>query len=126
MRLKFRDVYRGDNRTKNFSVYIENYYRFSKYITKTSFFIAQNNVEEIFNKKTDGEIWGFELGVLPHESIELRVRYNEQYLDDNSSGQIGDSEIKRNFAGNVLIDSNYWWKKYKQWRKERAINKEGK
>jgi len=115
---RFRDVYRGENRNKNFAISLYNEYPFSKYIKKSSIFIEQKNVSELFRKKTDGQSWGFEMAVMAHRTIELRLRYREQYQDDSGDGIIGSDETKRNFSGNIIINGNYWWKKFWKWARK--------
>jgi len=124
-RLAFRDVYRGDNRNENFSLSLQSEYPFTKYVSKASFFIEQKNVSRLFVQRTDGENWGFEFELKPHETIRARLRYRESYMDDNADGAIsGSAETQRSIAANLIINGNYWWKKFVDWVKNRKKAKE--
>ena len=117
--LRFRDIYRNSNRDENFSLSLYNEYPFSDYIINSMIFIEQKNVSQLFSKMTDRENWGFEIGIKPHTSIKIGARYREQYEDKNSDNYISHNEIKRSFTVNMIINGNYWWRKFLKWRKER-------
>ena len=117
--LHFRDIYRGSNRDENFSLSLFNEYPFTDYVISSRIFIEQKNVSQLLRHKSDGENWGFEIGIKPHISVKVGIRYREQYEDKNSDNYIGHDEIKRSFTANVMVDGNYWWRKFLEWRKRR-------
>ena len=118
--LSFRDIYRGKVRDKNLYLSLENHYPFSKYNITASCFVEQNNLSDLFRRKTDGQEWGFQIELSPHESINLRGRYRENYTDQNNDNKIsGREEIKRSVSGSISVDGEYWWKKYRRWQKEK-------
>lgn len=119
--MKFRDLYREDSRDKRLGIYLENRYPWTPYIHDTKFFIEQKNVTHLFQRKTDGEQWGFSVSIWPHNTIRINLRYRETYDDANLNGEIGSGEIDRNFDGNVVIHGEYWLKKFIEWRRKKAL-----
>jgi len=106
-------------RCENFSLSLYNEYPFTDYVISSRIFIEQKNVSQLLRHKSDGENWGFEIGIKPHISVKVGIRYREQYEDKNSDNYIGYDEIKRSFTANVIVDGNYWWRKFLEWRKRR-------
>jgi len=119
---KFKDIYRENDRDKYFSLKLNIERDLFKYITKVDFFIEQNNVKHIFQKATDDESWGIEIEVQPHESIRAKARFRMIYEDENLDGLITSSEKNTNFNGSVIVDGDYWWRKYLDWRREKKAN----
>ena len=125
LRTRFRDIYREESRDKRFSVYLDNVYPFTKYLKRSSFFIDQKNVAQIFQKKTDDESWGFEVDIRPHHTVEVIGRIRVRYSDKNGDGEIGGGEVERNFGGSVVVDGNYWWREFREWYKKRRESRKG-
>ena len=122
-RSAFRDLYRDDTRDKKLNLSLENKYPFTEYLTSTQIFIEQKNVQQLLQKRTDGETWGFSIGIKPHHTMRLKVRYRERYTDDNLDGEIGDGETQRNINASLVIYGDYWFRKYIDWRRERKLAK---
>lgn len=123
LKTTFRDIYREDTRNKRLGIYLTNKYPWTPYVYSSDFFIEQKNVEHLFQKKTDGQQWGFSIQVRPHHTIRVNARYRERYDDENLDGEITSSEIERNFNGNVIIYGEYWLRKYIEWRREKRAEK---
>jgi len=117
---RYRDVQRGSIEDRLFSFAIQWNYHLVRYLEKFSFFIEHKNFEKILDRKRDGEIWGFQFVITPHKTIDISVRYREQYQDKDGNTMISSSEAKRNFSLNANVDIDYW---YKKWRKSRHSSK---
>ncbi|MCK5833958.1 hypothetical protein KAH81_09865, partial [bacterium] len=124
IRTSFRDIYRDNDRDKKFALSLDIDYPIFKYVTRTSFFIEQKNVSYLFQKKTDGESCGLGFRIKPHNTITINIRYRERYTDSDANGVIEKDETERNFDGNAIIDGNYWWKKFLEWRRKKKAEKE--
>ncbi|MCU0612468.1 MAG: hypothetical protein MUE60_11850, partial [Candidatus Eisenbacteria bacterium] len=120
LRTRFRDVTRGSFRNKLFSLSVEASLRFLSPITRAGAFIEQKNVSRLLQERTDGEIWGGEIRMLPHESTQIRVRYRERYGDSDRSASIEEDEVDRSFSASMTIDGSYWWARFQAWRENRS------
>ncbi len=123
LQTSFRDLYRDETRNKRLGIYLKNKYPWTPYIYSSDFFIEQKNVEHLFQKKTDGQQWGFSMQIRPHTTIRINVRYRERYADENLDGEITSREIDRNFNGDVVVHGDYWLRKYIEWRRKRRTEK---
>ncbi len=114
LRVRFRDVYRDAVRDENFYVSFEGH-KICDFVPDAFVFVSQKNVAELFRRKTDGEMWGSQVTIVPHRAVRLKLRYREQYDDRNSDGVIRGDEIHRNFSGSVILDGTYWWHRFLEW-----------
>lgn len=116
---RYRDVQRGDIQDRLFSFSLQWSYPLVTYLDKFSFFIEHKNFETILDRKRDGQIWGFQFTITPHKTIDISVRYREQYQDKDGNTLITGSEAKRNFSLNANVNLDYW---YKKWRKSKKTD----
>lgn len=123
IKTRFRDLYREDSRNKRFGLYLKNRYPWVPYLHSTDFFIEQKNVAHLFQRKSDGQQWGFSFQIRPHRTIRINARYRERYEDENLNGEISSSEIERNFNGNVIIQGEYWLREFIEWRRRKRAEK---
>lgn len=95
------------------TISLKSRYSFSEYLRSYSFFIDDKDFDKIFKERTDGQILGFRIYTRPHVAVDVEVRYLQQYQDKDGDGEIQDDDVERNFTLNIILDTDYWWKKYK-------------
>jgi hypothetical protein len=122
--MRFRDIYRGDERDKSFWLSLGNERRETRYRIRGSFFIEQKNVSELLRKRTHGQIWGAQFTFYPHHTARVRFRYRERSSDDDGDGLISSTEIGRNVNMSVTVDGTYWWERFQQWWEARGSKEE--
>ncbi len=110
---KYREVHSEDAVKKYVTLSLKSSYSFSEYLKSYSFFIDHKDFQRIFKERTDGQIFGFRIHTRPHVAIDVEVRYRQQYQDKDGDGEIQSDDVERNFALNIIFDTEYWWKKYK-------------
>lgn len=113
LKTKYREVHREDDFTKHVTISLKSRYSFSEYLRSYSFFIDDKDFDKIFKERTDGQILGFRIYTRPHVAVDVEVRYLQQYQDKDGDGEIQDDDVERNFTLNIILDTDYWWKKYK-------------
>ena len=119
LKTRFREIHStNDDVKKHVTFSVKSRYSFSEYLKSYSFFIDHKDIEELFKEKTDGAYFGFKIYLLPHEAIDVDIRYRQRYIDRNDDGEIKGDDIDRNFALNIVLDTEYWWKKYKNRKKK--------
>ena len=74
--------------------------------------------DKIFEERTDGQIFGFTILTRPHVATDVKIRYRQQFQDKDGDGKIQEDDVERNFSLNISVDTDYWWKKYKNRKKE--------
>jgi len=116
LKTKYREVNREDEFRRHVMISLKSRYSFSKYLKSYSFFIDSKDFDNMFEERTDGQILGFKISTRPHISTDIEIRYRLQYQDKDGDGEIKEDDVERNFSLNVLIDTDYWWKKYKKSR----------
>ena len=120
-RLTFKTKYREVNRENEFKRYVtislKSRYSFSEYLKSYSFFIDSKDFDKIFKERADGQILGFKISTQPHVAIRADIRFRQQFQDKDGDGKIQDGDVENNFALNIIIDTNYWWRKYQDSRK---------
>ena len=114
---RYRQIHRQDDVKKHITVSLKSKYSFTNYLRSYSFFIDHKDIDKILKDKTDGQIYGFQISLQPHSAVDVDVRYRQQYRDKDGNGTIGDDDVIRNFGLNVILDTDYWWKKYKNRKK---------
>jgi len=118
LKTKYREVNREDDFKRHVTISLKSRYSFSEYLRSYSFFIDNKDFDKIFKERTDGQILGFSISTRPHVAIDVDLRYRQQFQDKDGDGKIQADDVENNFALNILIDTNYWWDKYKK-RKSR-------
>lgn len=119
LKTKYREVNRGDDYNKHVTISVKSRYSFSEKLRSYSFFMDNKDFDKIFKERTDGQMWGFKVSTQPHVAIRVDARYRQQYRDENGDGEIQDDDVDRNFSLNIILDTNYWWKKYKNREKNK-------
>ncbi len=119
LKTKYREVNRGDDYNKHVTISLKSRYSFSEYLRSYSFFIDHKDFDKIFKERTDGQMWGFKVSTQPHVAIRVDTRYRQQYRDRDGDGKIQDDDIDGNFSLNIILDTNYWWEKYKNRKKNK-------
>lgn len=119
LKTKYRELHREDDYNKHITVSLKSQYSFSKYLKSYSFFIDHKDFDKLFKERTDGQIFGFKILTRPHVAVDIEARYRLQYQDKDGDGKIQDDDVESNFALNILIDTNYWWDKYKNRKKNK-------
>ncbi|MFC1566032.1 hypothetical protein ACFL4B_03735 [Candidatus Neomarinimicrobiota bacterium] len=119
LKTKYREVNREDDFKRHVTVSLKSRYSFSDYLKSYSFFIDNKDFDKIFKERTDGQIIGFSISTRPHIAIDVDLRYRQQFQDKDGDGKIQDGDVENNFALNIIIDTNYWWKKYQDRRKNK-------
>ena len=119
LKTKYREVHREDDFNKHVTISLKSRYSFSEYLRSYSFFIDNKDFDKIFQERTDGQILGFKIYTRPHVAVDVEVRYRQQYQDKDGDGEIQDDDVERNFTLNIIIDTDYWWEKYKDRKKDK-------
>jgi len=119
LKTRYREVHREDDFNKHVTISLKSRYSFSEYLRSYSFFIDHKDFDKIFKERTDGQIFGFKIYTRPHVAIDVEVRYRQQYQDKDGDGEIQADDVERNFSLNIILDTNYWWKKYKDRDKDK-------
>lgn len=119
LKTKYREVNRKDDFKRHVTISVKSRYSFSEYLKSYSFFIDNKDFDKIFKERTDGQIWGFKVSTQPHVAIRADVRFRQQYQDQDGDGEIQDDDVVNNFSLNIIIDTNYWWNKYKERKKKK-------
>ncbi len=117
LKTKYREVNREDDFKRHVTVSLKSRYSFSEYLKSYSFFIDSKDFDKMFKERTDGQILGFKISTRPHVAIDVDLRYRQQFQDKDGDGKIQDDDVENNFTLNIIIDTNYWWKKYKDRKK---------
>jgi hypothetical protein len=117
--VRFRDVWRGETRDKSLILSLDSGYHLVEQVTRWSLFIEQKNVSKLFRERTHGQNWGVQLRIVPHHTIQVRLRYRERYSDDDGDGSITSGEAKRNMTASATVDGDYWWREFQKWRARR-------
>lgn len=120
LKTKYREVNREDDFKRHVTISLKSRYSFSEYLKSYSFFIDNKDFDKIFKDRTDGQIWGFKVSTQPHVAIRADVRFRQQYQDEDGDGKIQDDNVVTNFSLNIIIDTNYWWNKYKERKKKKG------
>jgi hypothetical protein len=119
LKTKYREVNRDDAFNRHVYISLKSRYSFSEYLKSFSFFMDNKDFDKIFKERTDGQIWGFKVSTQPHVAIRVDIRYRQQFQDTDGDGKIQDNDVENNFSLNIVIDSNYWWDKYKDRKKNK-------
>ncbi|NHZ86177.1 MAG: hypothetical protein GWP19_09875, partial [Planctomycetia bacterium] len=119
LKTKYRDVNRGKDYSRQVTISLTSKYSFSEKLRSYSFFIDNKDFDKIFKERTDGQIWGFKISTQPHVAIRADIRYRQQYQDKDGDGKIQDNDVVTNFSLNLILDTNYWWNKYKDRKKKK-------
>jgi hypothetical protein len=119
LKTKYREVNRDDAFNRHVYISLKSRYSFSEYLKSYSFFMDNKDFDKIFKERTDGQIWGFKVSTQPHVAIRVDIRYRQQFQDTDGDGKIQDNDVENNFSLNIVIDSNYWWDKYKDRKKNK-------
>ncbi len=119
LKTKYRDVNRGRDFSRQVTISLTSKYSFSEKLRSYSFFIDNKDFDKIFKERTDGQIWGFKISTQPHIAIRADIRYRQQYQDKDGDGKIQDNDVVTNFSLNLILDTNYWWNKYKDRKKNK-------
>lgn len=119
VRTRFRNIARDEYRNKLFAVAVDASFPFMGPVSRVTAFIEQKNVSQLLRERTDGEIWGFEVRLVPHVSAQVKARYRERYSDGNQNAIIEDSEVDRSFSASMTVDGSYWWDRFREWRARR-------
>ena len=117
LKTKYREVTRDDEFNRHVTISLNSRYSFSKYLKSYSFFMDNKDFDKIFEERTDGQIFGFTILTKPHIAVDVGIRYRQQYQDKDSDGKIQEDDVERNFSLNISADTDYWWKKYKNRKK---------
>ncbi|MCK4904072.1 MAG: hypothetical protein KAS35_05220, partial [Candidatus Marinimicrobia bacterium] len=120
LKTKYREVNREDDFKRHVTISLKSKYSFSEYLKSYSFFIDNKDFDKIFKERTDGQMWGFKVSTQPHVAIRVDARYRQQFQDKDGDGKIQDDDVERNFSLNIILDTNYWWKKYKNRQKNKG------
>jgi len=118
LKTKYREVHRGEEYNKHITISLNSKYSFSDYLNSYSFFIDNKNFDKLFKEKVDGQIYGFKISLRPHIAVDVDVRYRQQYRDKDGDGEIRGKDVERNFSLNIILDTKYWWNKYRNRNKE--------
>jgi hypothetical protein len=119
LKTRYREVNRDDEFNRHVMLSIKSKYSFSQYLKSYSIFMDHKDFDKIFKEKTDGQIFGFSVLTRPHEAIDVNFRYLQQIQDKDGDGKILKDDVERNFSLNILLDTNYWWKKYHDRKKNK-------
>ena len=119
LKTRYRDVNRADDYKRHVTISLKSRYSFTEYLKSYSFFIDNKDFDKIFKKRTDGETWGFKISTRPHVAADVNIRFRLQYRDEDGDKKIKDDEVVTNFSLNIILDTNYWWKKYKNRKKDK-------
>lgn len=120
IKTKYREVNRKDDFNRHVMFSIKSKYSFSTYLKSYSIFMEHKDFDKIFKEKTDGQIFGFSILTRPHKAIDVNLRYRQQYQDKEGDGKIQKDDVERNFSLNILVDTNYWWNKYQDRKKNKS------
>ena len=120
IKTKYREVNRDNDFKRHVMFSIKSKYSFSEYLKSYSIFMDHKDFGKIFEEKTDGQIFGFAINTKPHVAIDVGVRYRQQFQDKDGDGEIQKDDVERNFSLNILLDTNYWWKKYQDRKKNKS------
>ena len=117
LKTKYREVNREDDFKRHVMFSIKSRYSFSPYLKSYTLFMDHQDFDQLFDEKTDGQIFGISINTRPHKAIDLNFRYREQYQDKESDGKIQEDDVDRSFTLDLSIDTDYWWNKYRDRRK---------
>jgi len=113
LKTKYRQVNRGEEYNKHVTLSVKSRYSFSDYLKSYSFFLDNKNFDKLFEEKVDGQIYGFKIYLRPHIALDVDIRYRQQYRDKDGDGEIQGKDVERNFSLNIILDTEYWWNKYR-------------
>ena len=119
LKTRYREVNRDYDFNRHVMISLKSKYSFSPYLKSYSIFMDHKDFDKIFEEKTDGQIFGFTILTKPHVAVDVGIRYRQQFQDKDGDGEIQDDDVERNFSLNILLDTNYWWKKYKNRKKDK-------
>ncbi len=119
LKTKYREVNSKDDFNRHVTISLSSRYSFSEYLRSYSFFMDSKDFDKMFQERTDGQIFGFKISTRPHVAADVEVRYRQQYQDKDGDGEIQEDDVERNFSLNIILDTNYWWNKYKDRKKNK-------
>ena len=119
LKTKYREVNQDDDFNRHVTISLKSRYSFSEYLRSYSFFIDSKDFDKIFEERTDGQIFGFKISTRPHVAADVDLRYRQQFQDKDGDGKIQEDDVERNFSLNISIDTNYWWNRYKDRKKNK-------
>ncbi len=113
---RYRNVARGLQRAKRLTLSLEAQHR--RPFIRVRAFLEQRNVSRLLRERADGDLWGMELAVAPHELVRLRFRYRERCADANANGRIEAPEVSRSVTAHVTVDVARWWRALRSGRSQ--------
>jgi len=119
LKTKYREVTRDDVFNRHVTISLKSRYSFSKYLKSYSLFMDNKDFDKIFEERTDGQIFGFKISTRPHVAIDVDVRFRQQYQDKDGDEKIQGDDVERNFSLNISVDTDYWWNRYKDRKKNK-------
>jgi len=121
LKTKYREVNRDDDFKRHVTISLKSKYSFSEYLKSYSFFMDSKDfeIDKLFEERTDGQIFGFKISTRPHKATDVDIRYRQQFQDKDGDGKIQEDDVERNFSLSVSIDTDYWWHKYKNRKKNK-------